>query len=113
VATALMFGLVPFPASLVGIPIFLVGAYSIFGRWWLDAKQRANTAYGVTSDRVLIITALPRRFVKCRNLSAISDLSLSERRRIGDCLVGAVEYTVWRLRLVCRSQFLGSGARGN
>lgn len=70
----------PWFFALFGIPFVLVGLYLIFGRFWMDARQRSRTVYGVTSERVIIITEPPARRVKSLNLDTLSDVSLTERR---------------------------------
>ena len=62
-----------------GIPFILVGLYFVFGRFFVDALSRAKTFYGVTNERVIIITGLFSREVKSLNLRTLTDVSLSER----------------------------------
>lgn len=64
---------------LWGIPFVLVGIYLIFGRFFVDAKERQRTHYAVTNERVLIISGLARRTVKSLSLGTLSDVSISER----------------------------------
>lgn len=66
---------------LWGIPFVAVGLYMIVGRFLVDAKQRATTFYGVTSQRVIIVSGISSRKVKSLNLRTLSDLSLDERAR--------------------------------
>jgi len=47
-------GGVSFP--LFGLPFVAVGLYMVFGRFIGDARMRARTFYGVTNDRVIIIS---------------------------------------------------------
>lgn len=65
--------------ALWGIPFVLVGLYMIFGRFFLDAAQRAHIAYAVTDRRVIIVSGIFNSQVKSLSLGTISDLSLSER----------------------------------
>ncbi len=69
------------PALFVawGIPFVLLGLYFVFGRFAVDARMRARTYYGVTSERVVIISGLTRRAVKSLNLRTLSDVSLTEK----------------------------------
>jgi len=64
--------------ALWGLPFVLIGLYLIFGRFLVDARQRAKTYYGVTNERILIISGLFHRKVKSLSLRNLSDLSLSE-----------------------------------
>jgi hypothetical protein len=69
----------PWFFALWGIPFVLVGLYIMFGRFWVDARQRAATIYGVTSERVIIISGLLSRSVKSLNIDTLTDVSLSEK----------------------------------
>ena len=40
--------------ALFGIPFVIIGLIFVFGRFIIDAKQRENTFYGVTEDRIII-----------------------------------------------------------
>src|SRR6266436_215662 len=53
---------------LWGIPFVLAGLYIVFGRFIVDAMSRAKTFYGVTNERVIIISGLFSRQVKSLNL---------------------------------------------
>lgn len=64
---------------LFGLPFVLMGLYMIFGRFIVDARRRANTHYGVTNQRIILITGLTGRQVKSLNLRTLSDVSLSEK----------------------------------
>ena len=73
----------PFFFILWGIPFVGVGLYMIFGRFFLDARQRANTVYGVTNQRVIIVSGLLTTKTKSLNLRTLSDLSLDEKSNGG------------------------------
>ena len=70
------------PAFFVlwGIPFVLIGVYFVVGRFFVEARQRANTYYAVTSERVIIVSGLFARKVKSLSLRTLTDLSLSEAR---------------------------------
>ena len=68
----------PLPFVLFGVPFVLVGAYIVVGRFFVEAKQRQNTFYAITPQRVIISSGLFSRKMKSLNLKTISDLSLSE-----------------------------------
>lgn len=76
---SVLVGGAPWFMGLWGIPFVLVGLYLIFGRFWVDARQRAATVYGITSERVVIISGVFSRKVKSLNIETLSDISLTER----------------------------------
>ncbi len=82
-ALTMVRGHAPFPISLVfplfGLPFVAVGLYMIFGRFFVDARTRARTFYGVTNERVIILSGLFSRQVKSLQLRTLSDVSLNER----------------------------------
>jgi hypothetical protein len=69
----------PFFFKLWGIPFVLVGLYMVFGRFFVEARMRRQTFYGVTSERIIIVTGLFSRQTKSLQLRSLSDISLSER----------------------------------
>jgi len=64
---------------LFGLPFVLVGLYLMIGRFFVDARQRARTFYGVTDQRLLIVSGLFSRKVKSLNLRTLSDLSMTQK----------------------------------
>jgi len=64
---------------LFGLPFVLVGLYLILGRFFVDARQRAKTFYGLTNERAVIVSGLLGRKVKSLNLRTLTDISLSEK----------------------------------
>lgn len=73
----------PGPTALIfplfGLPFVAVGLYVIFGRFFVDARARANTFYGVTSERVIICSGQLSQKIKSLHLPTLSDITLSER----------------------------------
>jgi hypothetical protein len=65
--------------ALWGVPFVLVGVYIIVGRFFVDSFQRARTYFGVTDQRVIILSGLFNRDVKSISLRGLSDISLNER----------------------------------
>jgi hypothetical protein len=63
---------------LFGIPFVLVGLYIIFGRFIFDAIARSKTKYGVTSDRIVILSGVFSQQTKSLQLRTLSDVSLTE-----------------------------------
>ena len=70
----------PFFFMLWGLPFEAIGLHFIFGRFLFDAKQRANTVYGVTDQRVIIVSGGVNQKVKSLNLRTLSDLSLEDKQ---------------------------------
>jgi hypothetical protein len=68
----------PLPFVLFGVPFVLVGMYLVFGRFFVEAKQRSGTFYAVTPQRIIIRTGIVSRSVKSLPLKTLQDLSLSE-----------------------------------
>jgi hypothetical protein len=57
---------------------FLVGLFFGFGRFFVDRWLRERTVYGVSSERVLIVSHWFRRKVKSLCLDTLIDLTLTE-----------------------------------
>ena len=68
----------PFFFRLWGVPFVLVGLYLIIGRFFVEANLRSKTYYGLTNERVIIISGMLSRNVKSLQLRSLSDVSLSE-----------------------------------
>lgn len=64
---------------LFGIPFVLVGIHLVFGRFIADARMRERTYYGITTERIIIVSGLFGRRTKSLNLRTLSDISLTER----------------------------------
>jgi hypothetical protein len=62
-----------------GIPFVLVGLYIVFGRFLFDAWNRSRTYYGVTNERIIIISGILARQTKSLQLRTLADVSLSQR----------------------------------
>jgi hypothetical protein len=64
---------------LFGVPFVIVGLYLVFGRFVVDARVRERTFYGITNERIIIVSGLFGRRTKSLNLRTLSDISLTER----------------------------------
>jgi len=64
---------------LFGVPFVLVGLYLVFGRFFVEAKQRAATFYALTPQRIIIHSGLFTKSVKSLPLKSLQEVSLSER----------------------------------
>jgi hypothetical protein len=69
----------PFFFRLWGIPFVLVGIYLIVGRFFMDSKIRSKTVYGVTNERILIVSGFFSRNFRSLNLKTLSEINLSEK----------------------------------
>jgi hypothetical protein len=65
--------------ELWGIPFILIGAHMLVGRFFVDKWQRARTIYGLTNQRVIIVSTFLRRSIKSLSLRTLADVSLTER----------------------------------
>lgn len=80
---------IAFHVFSAGAPLFsqlivgafaVMGVYIVFGRFIVDALRRGHTYYGVSNDRVLIVSEFPTSRVKSLGLSTLSDVTLSTKR---------------------------------
>jgi hypothetical protein len=69
----------PFFFMLWGVPFVLIGLYFVFGRFFVDARSRQRTFYGVTNERILIVSGLFSQQVQSLSLRTLADLSLTQR----------------------------------
>ena len=68
----------PFFFRLWGVPFVVIGIHLIIGRFFADAMQRSKTYYGLTNERVVILSGLFVRNVKSLHLRTLSEVTLSE-----------------------------------
>lgn len=69
------------PASFwcFGIPFVFVGLYLAIGRFFVDSKLRSRTYYGVTSERIIIVSHFPIREVKSLDLKTLPEIFVTEK----------------------------------
>jgi hypothetical protein len=85
---------------LVGSFAVLQAAYWLVGRFFVDAWQRSKTRYGVTKERVIIISGLFSRQVKSLPMKTITEVSLSEQSDLsGTITFGPEDASDWKSRL--------------
>jgi len=66
-------------ALFVGIPFVVAGIYLVCGRFFVDLWMRSGTYYGVTDERILILSEKPTYTLKSLDLETMSEVSLSEK----------------------------------
>src|SRR6185312_8625728 len=64
---------------LFGIPFVVMGLYLTLGRFFIDARKRANTIYGITDQRILIKTSGRGSNIKSLNIKTLSDITFSQK----------------------------------
>ena len=68
----------PFFFIIWGVPFVGIGFYFVFGRFFVDARTRERTFYGITNERIIIVTGLFSRQTKSLALRTLTDISLTE-----------------------------------
>ena len=63
--------------DLWGLMFVCVGLYFVFGRFAEDIIRRRKTSYGMTGDRVLILSGVFSRELKSIQPRAVSEISLT------------------------------------
>jgi hypothetical protein len=72
-------GPIAFIFPIFGLPFVIAGLYIIFGRFFVDARSRARACYGVTNERIIILSGLFSQQLKSLQLRTLTDVSLSQR----------------------------------
>jgi hypothetical protein len=89
----------PLPFALFGIPFIVVGLYITVGRFFLDARKRARTIYGITNDRIIISTGIFSTEVKSLNIRTLSDITISQKADYsGSITLGPTDLSTTMLR---------------
>ena len=79
----------PLFMALFGLPFVLVAVYITFGRFVVDAWMRASTFYGLTNQRVILLSGMSARSVKSISLIALDEVSVTEKKdRSGTIVFG-------------------------
>lgn len=69
----------PFFFWLFGIPFVLAGLYLMVGRFFYDAKKRESTVYGLTQDRIIILSGITRREVRSLSVNSLPEVSFTQK----------------------------------
>ena len=83
--------------AMFGKPFVVVGLIFVFGRFIIDAKQRNNTYYGLTEDRIIIKSGRFTKTIKSLNIRTLSDIEYNEKSdRSGTINIGPKNpYMIW------------------
>jgi hypothetical protein len=83
--------------ALWGVPFVLSGLYIIVGRFFVDARIRANTIYGLTDQRAIILSGLFSRTTTSLALRTLTFITLQERSdRTGTIMLArSLPYSSW------------------
>ena len=83
----------PFFPKLFMVPFLLVGLYYLFGRYIHDAWLRSRTFYGLTDQRVIIISGLFGTSVRSLPMKSLPELNLKEKSNgSGSIVFGGSSY---------------------
>ena len=69
----------PIYFAMFGIPFVIMGLIFVFGRFFIDARLREHTVYGLTAERILIKTGVKNRNLQSINISTIFDMKYEEK----------------------------------
>ena len=65
--------------DLWGLMFVCIGLYFVFGRFFADAATRAKTIYGLTDQRILIVSGWWSRNIRSLELMGLSEINISEK----------------------------------
>jgi hypothetical protein len=83
----------PLMVQLYGVPFIAIGLHLLAGRFLMEALQRKETFYAVTTERIIIETNFIFRATKFLSLRTLGEITISERSdRSGSILLGPVGY---------------------
>ncbi len=66
--------------ALFGVPFVAVGLMMVFGRFIIDAKQRENTTYGLTQNRIIIKSGIFNSNIQSIDLKTLTNINLKEKK---------------------------------
>lgn len=83
--------------GLFGVPFVIIGLIFVFGRFIIDFKQRKNTIYGITENRIIIKSGVFSKNIRSLNIKTLSDIELSEKSDgTGTISIGPKNpYAIW------------------
>jgi hypothetical protein len=75
-----------------GIPFLIVGFYYVFGRFIVDIFFRKKTYYGVTNERIIIVSGLFSQETKSINMKGLNEITFEENSNgLGTIIFGRDE----------------------
>jgi hypothetical protein len=69
----------PLIMKLWGVPFVAIGLNLMIGRFFLDSRRRARTAYAVTSERIIIATGMGTATTQSLPLRSLGSVTLQEQ----------------------------------
>ncbi len=61
------------------VPFFVLGLYMMFGRFIVDAEYRTRVYYGLTDNRVIILSGYFKRKIESVPLKDLGDITISTK----------------------------------
>jgi hypothetical protein len=65
--------------ALFGVPIVITAIYLVIGRFAADAMSRAHTFYGITNERIIIVSGVLYRKTVSLDLRLLNEISMTEK----------------------------------
>ena len=69
----------PWFFALWGVPFVLVGLYIMIGRFFYDSLRRRRTAYGLTTERVILVSGVQTQRITSLSLATLTNISVEVR----------------------------------
>jgi Bacterial PH domain len=64
--------------KLMGVPFLIFGLYLVVGRFFVDFLQRKKTFYGITNERIIIVSGVFSQETKYIDLEGLTETSIEE-----------------------------------
>ncbi|NWF36643.1 hypothetical protein [Mariprofundus sp. KV] len=84
----------PLLMALFGLPFVFIGLYMIAGRFYYDIRLRQKTFYGITDQRIIILSGIRTKQSRFIAISDIENLQkFEDRNGSGSIILGFEEIT--------------------